>query len=590
MSDSKLLNVVDPIISVKRLLDDCGFDNAIADEHTTPQLRSELKVSAGQAEEVPSTDGESYARIALFAEALGNFAVAYRYSERAVGAFGTTRSIGWINWLINHGQLSAAAMMLRTYEQLEREDSRAPWWLASILAKLPGDDARAERRAALERAYFRDPAIDQALPLELAVAYREVRDWDGVERICRAALSRNPADTQMAWQLSHVQWQRDNDAAAAEATMRAVNAAAPGNSEVLEAIGLYLAEQARFRDAEAMLHASLTLDPSNAQADSDLAELHLRRDFWSAAWPRFEHRLATHGRQSNNIVRLMASRAPTWQGESLAGKTLIVYSEKGCGDDIQMIRFIPALAARIRQEGGKLTLAVRRPLQQLFARFYEDCVCIEDDTIGAPNYVLAMISVPHAIRLKKGQVHGKPYLMADTHKIHLWRERLGENGGTLNVGLVWRGSPSHRRDMKRSIPLAALKPILSMRNVTFYPLTPGRSSDITALLNQGYRVCDLTAHYDGGFDDVAAHVMALDVTVTIDSAPLHLGGALGRPVLAMLDHVSHWCWRDGETQPWYNSVELFRQPRPTLWAPVVERVVTRLETFRARAEQTTHTP
>jgi hypothetical protein len=57
---------------------------------------------------------------------------------------------------------------------------------------------------------------------------------------------------------------------------------------------------------------------------------------------------------------------------------------------------------------------------------------------------------------------------------------------------------------------------------------------------------------------------------------LHLGGALGRPVLAMLDHVSHWCWGNAETQAWYDSVELFRQPRPGAWAPVVERVAARL--------------
>ena len=586
MSDSKPSNTTDPVISVWHLLRDQGLDAAVNHARTTPQLRAELCMSAvqlGESDEEVSpvepeaADGARYARIALFSDALGNSATARRYSERAVAAFGATSSIRWINWLISQRALSATASMLRAYEQLEREDSRAPWWLASTLEKLPGDDARTERRAALERAYARDPAIDQALPLQLAIAYRESRDWDGVERVSRDVLSRNPADTEMAWQLSHAQWQRDNDAAAAEATMRAVNAAAPGNSEVVAAIGLYLSEQGRYRDSEAVLHASLKLDPGNAQAASDLAELELRRDFWSAAWPRFENRLATNDREPNNVVRLMASLAPHWQGESLAGKTLLVYSEKGSGDDIQMIRFIPALAARARCEGGSLTLAVRRPLQPLFARLYESCVSIEDKLLGTPDYVLAMMSVPHAIRLRRSQVQGAPYLTADAHKVEIWRGRLSANGGALHVGLVWSGSPSHRRDAKRSIALAALEPVLAMQNVVFYPLTPGRSNEVAALLERGYRVCDLSAHYTDGFDDVAAHVTALDATVTIDSAPLHLGGALGRPVLAMLDHVSHWCWRDAEAQPWYDSVELFRQPKAGEWAPVVERVVAQLE-------------
>jgi ADP-heptose:LPS heptosyltransferase len=98
---------------------------------------------------------------------------------------------------------------------------------------------------------------------------------------------------------------------------------------------------------------------------------------------------------------------------------------------------------------------------------------------------------------------------------------------------------------------------------------------------QGHRVFDMTADYQTGFDDVAAHLMALDALVTVDSAPLHLGGALGRPVLGMLDHVSHWAWGNAETQAWYDSLELFRQPQPGQWAPVVERVTARLQALMA---------
>jgi hypothetical protein len=49
----------------------------------------------------------------------------------------------------------------------------------------------------------------------------------------------------------------------------------------------------------------------------------------------------------------------------------------------------------------------------------------------------------------------------------------------------------------------------------------------------------------------------------------------------MVDHVSHWSWGNEETQPWYDSVEPFRQPQPGQWAPVVERVAARLTTMMA---------
>ena len=527
-------------------------------------------------------NGARHARVALFADALGNTSAALRNSERAVAAQSLEATIEWGVWLIDGcGAHSAAVHMLRACERRAPQDPRAPWWLSIALAPLPETSVRAERRAALLRAYALDPAVDPALPLQLALAFREIRDWPMVERICRESLARNPADAEMAWQLSHAQWQCND--AAAEATMRAVDAVAPGNADVLAAIGMYLGEQARYEDSEAALRAALAIDPSAVQAAVDLADLELRRGAWSSAWPRFEARLAREDREQNNVVSVMKRLCPRWHGEALAGKTLVVHSEQGSGDDIQMVRFVPRLAARVRDEGGWLVLAVRRALQPLFARFYADCVSIEAGPLGSPDYALPLMSLPLVLGLEPEQVGGAPYLQADATKVAAWRERVGASApdAKWRIGLVWSGSPTHRRDAKRSIPLVALTPLLALPDVVFHPLTPGRHADVKALAAQGCRLCDLTGSYEDGFDDVAAHLTALDALVTIDSAPLHLGGALGHRVLAMLDHVSHWSWGNEETQPWYDSVDLFRQPQPAQWAPVVERVAARLKTMMA---------
>ncbi|WP_345740918.1 tetratricopeptide repeat protein [Paraburkholderia fungorum] len=593
MSDSILVKPMDPVYLLWSNLREQGFDAAerraleLVAQGATPQLHADLCASAGRfeaayhsASQAQATDnGVRHARVALFADALGRAGTAQRNSELAVAVQPPAATIEWTRWLIERcGAPSAAAHMLRAYEQHAPQDARASWWLAIALATLPDASARAERRAALLRAYALDPAIHPALPLQLVLAFREIRDWATVERVCREVLTRDPADAEIAWQLSHAQWQ-GNDAAAAEATMRAANAAAPGNPHVLAAIGMYLAEQARFADSEAALHAALASDPSASQAAVDLADLKLRRGDWPGAWPHFEARLTRDDREPNNVVSVMERLCPRWQGESLAGKTLLVHSEQGNGDDIQMVRFVPELAARVRDEGGRLVLAVRRALQPLLARFYANCVSIEDGPLGEPDFGLPIMSVPSTLGLRPENVRGGAYLSGEANRVAAWRERIHASSGEparMHVGLVWSGSPTHRRDAKRSIPLAALAPVLALPNVVFYPLTPGRHADVAALIAQGYRIRDLTAHYQAGFDDVAAHVSALDVVVTIDSAPLHLGGALGRPVLAMLDHVSHWAWGNEETQPWYGSVELFRQPQPGDWAPVVERVADRL--------------
>ncbi|HEX7932833.1 MAG TPA: hypothetical protein VF573_07155 [Paraburkholderia sp.] len=576
------------------MLRDKGFEAAMlraaefAAAGVTPQLQADLLASAGRFEEAyhsasqahahAEANGARHARVALFADALGRSEGARHHSEMAAAAQPPVAALEWTAWLINEcGAHSAAAHMLRAYQQHVPHDARAPWWLAISLGTQTGPGVHEERRAALTRAYALDPSVDPALPLQLALALREVGDWSAVKHVCREALARNPADAEMAWQLSHAQWQC-NDAAAAEATMRAANAASPGNADVLAAIGLYLCEQARYEESAAMLGAALAVNPNAVTPAVDLADLDLRRGAWSSGWKRLEARLARDDRDTNNIVCVMARLCPRWQGESLAGKTLAVHSELGNGDDIHMVRYVPQLAARVREEGGRLVLCVRKSLQPLLARFYADCVSIEDGPLGGPDYSLPMMSLPLVLDLQPVQVRGNAYLHADANKVAIWHERVrkGAPDARLHVGLVWSGSPTHRRDEKRSIARAELAPLLSLAGVAFYSLTPGRSADVAVLNAQAYRVYDMTADYHTGFDDVAAHLGALDALVTIDSAPLHLGGALGRPVFAMLDHVSHWAWGNEEAQPWYDTLELFRQPQPGQWAPVVERVTARL--------------
>jgi hypothetical protein len=419
-------------------------------------------------------------------------------------------------------------------------------------------------------------ALDEASMLQEVLKFRQSGDWTAVETLCKTELGRRPGDAELSWQLANAQWRR-HDPQAAEATMRHAAASHPGNGAVAGAVALFVAEQGRYEAARSLYERTLALDPLVTNAAVDLAELELRADEWKHGWTRYENRFQRTDRAPNSSVSIMARVVPHWTGQPLKGKTLLVYSEQGNGDDIQMVRFVPTLAERVRREGGQLVLVCRRGLSSFFSRYFTPCIELETrqyHAFGTPDYCLPIMSVPLALQLKPDEVSGAAYLRPDAERAQSWRSLVSEATPApraLQLGLVWRGSPAHRRDAQRSMTLEAMAPLFALQGVVFHPLTPGHEPLPETVLQ-----CDLADRYRDGFDDVAAHMAALDAVVTIDSGPLHLGGALGVRVFAMLDHVSQWCWGVGEKQRWYDSVELFRQPRPGAWQPVVERVAARL--------------
>jgi ADP-heptose:LPS heptosyltransferase len=85
------------------------------------------------------------------------------------------------------------------------------------------------------------------------------------------------------------------------------------------------------------------------------------------------------------------------------------------------------------------------------------------------------------------------------------------------------------------------------------------------------------------FDDTAAIFCVIDLLVSVDSSPVHLAGALGRPAWVMVPYVPDWRWlMQREDTPWYPEHRLFRQQKRGDWAGVADAVAASLgRTFAA---------
>ncbi|SEB72347.1 Glycosyltransferase family 9 (heptosyltransferase) [Burkholderia sp. WP9] len=452
----------------------------------------------------------------------------------------------------------------------------------ALLQHAGGDKAsQRDALAALVHAYQLDSSCEPTLLHTIAQTAFVLRDWALVDSATGLLLSHHAEDANaLIWRAAAVQ-QRD-DFATAEALLREAVRVVPGNPVALHKLALCIKEQARFAEAEALLRQVLMLSPQNAHALFDLSELEIRSGRFAEGWTHYESRVVFAGGELNNAQQALAAISAPWQGESLAGKTLVVYGEQGNGDCLWAVRFLPMLAERARREGGRVIFGHDGPLRHLFERMLPVDLPLETSLETQPDFHCGLMSLPLRLGIVDAAGWGAPCLSADPAREQAWRERVeahtAARRGSRKVGLVWNGNPDHIRDTRRSVPVEQIEPLLNVPDVSYFALSPGRGETVAQWRAKGLDVVDLTHHFQSGFDDVAALLANLDLVVTIDSGPAHLAGALGVPTCLMIDHVSAWFWGDESSlTAWYDSIELVRQPRVGDWAPVVAKVRERIE-------------
>jgi hypothetical protein len=147
-------------------------------------------------------------------------------------------------------------------------------------------------------------------------------------------------------------------------------------------------------------------------------------------------------------------------------------------------------------------------------------------------------------------------------------------GPGLKVGISWQGGTQKSRRLARSLPLTRLLPILQTGNAQFVDVQYTDCRDEIEALHAGTGVrvhsWDIVR---SDYAETAALVSALDLVISVCTAVIHLGGALGRPVWVMVPYGCEWRYGiAGEEMPWYPSVRLLRQTSIGEWDAVIDKV------------------
>ncbi|HEX4329797.1 MAG TPA: glycosyltransferase family 9 protein [Burkholderiales bacterium] len=391
------------------------------------------------------------------------------------------------------------------------------------------------------------------------------------------------------------------DAAAAEAIFRAHLAQYPADTDALATFGGALLGEERFDEAAAVLLPALQRFPAVAPLlfnAGSLAQARMQTDeairlFRLAlavqpdlAMARFtlSIQLLLKGEYREGLMLLRARneladppasgwprQLPRWEGQSLRGKRLLVWLDwGGLGDELQFARYLPLLARD--HQPGALIFVCSEAGRRLYAAIPGVDQALSNPAGIQADYQAALLDLPILCATTLDHMPAAaPYLAPPAADTARWAQRLAEVRGR-RIGLCWgSGFWGKATAGDKAIPLELLAPLASLPQTTFISLQKGPAR--AQLPCPGLAVLDFDAHLHD-LADTAALIQNLDVVVSVDTSVAHLAGALGKPVILMLQWESGNFWLlDREDSPWYPSMRIARQASRRDWPSVVCRVL-----------------
>jgi tetratricopeptide (TPR) repeat protein len=356
-------------------------------------------------------------------------------------------------------------------------------------------------------------------------------------------------------------------AEAVAANERAI-AAAPDYATAWLNRGMALAQLRRFAEAIACYDEALARRKDNADAYFNRALALLTTGDYRRGFADYEWRWRRTGASASK-----SRGRRLWLGEfALAGKTILLHAEQGLGDTIQFARYAPLVAA----SGGKVVLEVQPELKSALSRLDGVAVVVARGEAPPPfDLHCPLGSLPLALKTELPSVPAPiPYLAADDGRLKKWSAQIGALPPP-RIAVAWAGNPAHDNDRNRSIALSTLTPLLAAP-ASFISIQRELRGEDAAQLTAQTRLTHIGGALDD-FDDTAAVLALCDLLITVDSAPAHLAGAMGRPAWVLVPFAPDWRWTlDGEVTPWYPTARIFRQSALGDWNAVIARVAAAL--------------
>jgi Tfp pilus assembly protein PilF len=472
------------------------------------------------------------------------------------------------------GDLAESRLLYERILQKSSDNAEAQFYLGLILGRT-GSYSAAE--ALLGKVVATQPQFVDALNALGNIAKLQ-EHWTVAEHHYRRALSVQPGNTTILANLG-LCLRESGQLETAELVLRRALEVSPPLPEAMLNLALTMADSGKQNEGLTLLRRALELDANFAEAHAALAHLLLQKGEFAAGWPEYEWRFQCVDAPTQDVYSYAR-----WNGGLIHDKVLLVRAEQGLGDQIMFASCFSDVLART----GQCIIECEPRLVGLFSRSFPGVTFYPYVAKRKPQWTVN--GVLPDIQIHVGSLPGLfrrgstdfpshlGYIVADSSRVERWRKRLAQLGSGLKVGISWRGGAPRTRQATRSISFAAWMPLLRQEGATFVSLQYNLGAEEIDALAQTSAV--KVHHWQEVIDDyeeTAALVSALDLIISVQTAVVHLAGALGKPAWALVSATPEWRYMSfGEFMPWYPSVRLLRQAHRGDWLSVIEQAAAML--------------
>lgn len=314
-----------------------------------------------------------------------------------------------------------------------------------------------------------------------------------------------------------------------------------------------------WKNCEDVCKIALEADPTDANAQMNLAHAYLAQGKWKDGWEAWGKSLNTKFRKE-----YLYKDESRWEGQK--DKTVVVYGEQGLGDEIFYASCIPDAI----ECSSKVIIDCDPKLEKLFRRSFPDAIVYgtrrEENVPWVDSYDIdhrcAIGGLPEFFRNDSKEFPRQPYLTADKEMSEMWKG-LFKSWGKKVVGIATHGGNKRTNERGRELSQDDIQPLLQRDDIILVSL------DYKDKQLDGVRYFKPTVQSDD-YDDTAALISALDCVVGVNTTALHCAAALGVKTITLVP--KHHQWRYAQpSMPFYRHMQLKYQEDKT-WKEVIESI------------------